>query len=510
MLRLAPLLACLGLACAESPTLLITIQHSTLDPTAAGNLEVQVLLAEDGKTVSQRQVSTTSLGSRQRLLEGLELVEGQSYRLRLVATFNKEVCSSEIKHRAVGESPPFVHRREDTELTVYVDCADASGATGAPLKDRMLHAAAFLPDPKPSGQVLILGGTPPGADVLLNPSAAQMLSSVESYNADSGRFGAVGAELSRPLVLTQATAVSDDEVLVTGGLEYRAGALAGSTVAEAFKAGQRLARTDLAGSRGAHATVALSPGRLAIIGGLTLLSKQAALPRLSGEIYDTSGQGDAKAVVNLKRSRVLPAAIPLDGGRRVLVAGGEGASNEDIPNELLCLSGTCDCGKPPCTSELKGFGSGLGRTGVQGAFVSCTEGGGAVYLVGGGYTNGTQRVSFDDIFCLDAGTLSSHSTLTAVGKLKRPRNGHTVTLIRGPDGGQRLFVAGGGTNPNDVSTSNAELVPVTCRCETVGPIRQIDLSGSRIWHTATLLPDGTVLLVGGFNTSGAERFNPNL
>ncbi len=132
-----------------------------------------------------------------------------------------------------------------------------------------------------------------------------------------------------------------------------------------------------------------------------------------------------------------------------------------------------------------------------------------MYLLGGGYIGGGQRFAYNDIYCLDS-TAPASSPLKAVGKLKQARNGHSVTLVRGPTG-PRLLVAGGGANPNDTSTKSAELVPVTCACGTI-PLEQINevsLHDNRMWHTATPLPDGTVLLVGGYRRAAPERFNPD-
>ena len=88
-----------------------------------------------------------------------------------------------------------------------------------------------------------------------------------------------------------------------------------------------------------------------------------------------------------------------------------------------------------------------------------------------------------------------------------PRSGHTATLL--PDG--RVLVAGGfditeppgiGGSPEIVAT--AELYdPSSGTWSATG-----SMSTSRRDHTATLLPDGTVLVVGGYrnaNPGGDER-----
>ncbi len=86
-----------------------------------------------------------------------------------------------------------------------------------------------------------------------------------------------------------------------------------------------------------------------------------------------------------------------------------------------------------------------------------------------------------------------------------PRSGHTATLL--PDG--RVLVAGGGSS-HDVRAS-AELYDAGRRSWT-GTGGMVEARGD---HTATLLPDGTVLVAGGYVWTGvasalasAELYDP--
>jgi hypothetical protein len=85
----------------------------------------------------------------------------------------------------------------------------------------------------------------------------------------------------------------------------------------------------------------------------------------------------------------------------------------------------------------------------------------------------------------------SSESWTVTGGMLDARWGHTATML--PDG--RVLVAGSYVNSSDPLASAEVYDPVTGRWATTGSMNQ-----GRGGHTATLLPDGTVLVVGG----GAE------
>src|ERR1043165_7771834 len=73
-----------------------------------------------------------------------------------------------------------------------------------------------------------------------------------------------------------------------------------------------------------------------------------------------------------------------------------------------------------------------------------------------------------------------------------PRSGHTATVL--PDG---TVLIAGGTNQNGVLASAETYNPATTNFSSVG-----DMTAARAGHTATLLGDGRVLVAGGANESG--------
>jgi hypothetical protein len=122
-------------------------------------------------------------------------------------------------------------------------------------------------------------------------------------------------------------------------------------------------------------------------------------------------------------------------------------------------------------------------------------------LVAGGSATTFARESLASSQLFDPGAMSWAPT----GDMKQARGGHTATPL--PDG--RVLVAGGGDpNSNGRKFRTAELYdPATGSWTATG-----DMTHARTNHTATLLPDGTVLVAGG-NGGGlfldsAELYDP--
>jgi len=115
-------------------------------------------------------------------------------------------------------------------------------------------------------------------------------------------------------------------------------------------------------------------------------------------------------------------------------------------------------------------------------------------VISGGQTldaGNTQYIPTASIEIYDPAT----GTFSPGGSLTVPRSSHTATLL---DNGQILFAGGfslAGTQADSLPLKSAELYTPDTHISTAVS----DMSDRRGLHTATILPSGQVLVVGGAN-----------
>lgn len=356
-----------------------------------------------------------------------------------------------------------------------------NNALGNLTDGRAEHTATLLTD----GRVLVAGG--------INGTAA--IKSAELYEPNINRWRRVG-DLVTARRLHTATLLPDNTVLVAGGLS--GGTVLGS--AENYNPATSL--WTAAGSfnaRRSHTATLLPNGRVLALGGKGTDSNSQS----SAEVYNYTNRtwsnallgppNPANQVFVLTEARSDHTATILPNAQ-VLIVGGLGASNAVLTSAELYEYAT------PTWSVTKNFAGAVTQmNATRAAHTATLLPNGKVLVAGGQSMTGTTFVSLSSAEIYDPET----GQWTATGSLITGRYNHTATLL--PNG--KVLIVGGNTTGQALDT--AELYDPATGFFTAQPT-----GVARYNHTATLLQNGSVLVVGGIGTSGArvtnvQIYNPN-
>jgi len=250
--------------------------------------------------------------------------------------------------------------------------------------------------------------------------------------------------------------------------------------AQPLQAGAFSLTGSLGSRRGLHSATLLSNGKVLIAGG-----SSNTVVLASAELYDpATGKWTLTGPMNTARRTHTASMLP---NAKVLVAGGSGGSTlssaelYDPATGNWALTGPLSSPRSAHTATVLPNGQVL----VAGGYSGSSQGGAELY---------------------DPAT----GAWTVTGSLNTPRHAHTATLM--PSG--QVLVTGGynTTNGTNALLASAELYdPATGTWESTAP-----LANARYLHTATLLPNGEVLVAGGskglvngsVSLASAELFDP--
>ncbi|HSN53890.1 MAG TPA: kelch repeat-containing protein [Candidatus Sulfomarinibacteraceae bacterium] len=448
--------------------------------------------------------------------------------------------------------------------TASADLFDPATDTFAPTASlpsgRNDHSATLLPD----GRVLVVGGFAGSSGT---PPLPTYLATAAIYDPDLGTFAAA-ASISGSRGRHTATLLRNGRVLVAGGRAYSLvnGFYSRDTAATYDPATDTWsAAGTLSHARAGHSASLIATGLVMVCGGAdaptgnscdwynattnawtyaptmtTARTRHTATVLPDGSLLAVGGMDGAGAVVT-SADRWEPPVAPwgmgdsvtefrtnhsatLLGDGSVLVAGGQGTSNADVRDScerydpaadlwtatgslteartghtatrladgrVLVVGGYQPDGAPPHLAATEIYDPGTGTWTPTGSMANGRSGhtttllgDGRVLVAGGYYYDGSALPNLASAEVFDPAT----GVWTVTGSLAHARSNHTATLL--PDG--RVLVAGGfayGAYP-----AQAELFdPAAGTWSTTG-----SLSFVRQEHTATLLPDGRVLLVGGW------------
>jgi len=262
--------------------------------------------------------------------------------------------------------------------------------------------------------------------------------------------------LSTPRQLHTATLVGPGRVLVAGGLGSAGSALSSTEIVD-VASGVVLAGRPLTVGRQGHSATVLADGRVLVAGGLDDSGALASV-----EIYDPRG-GVWRAGSPLAHARHGHSALALDGGTRVLVAGG-------LEDRLA--SAVLECELYDVARQTWSPAGLLARGRARPTATQLADG---RVLVAGGSDAG-QPLKSMEIWDPTLGTW------VAAPDLSEARAGHATALL----GDGSLLVVGGETAAVD------RFEPAPQQLRALAP-----LPAALSEHTLTPLPDGRALLVGG-------------
>lgn len=329
-------------------------------------------------------------------------------------------------------------------------------STGNLHTPRYGHTATLLS----SGKVLIAGGN----------SNSGALNSAELYDPAAGTFTLLSAPMRSNRKDHSATVLADGTVLLAGGRDLNNVPL---NTTEIYNPNTNLFVDGpiLSAARYGHVALRRADGSILIAGGFGTLDQALASTEL---LYATT----TPTVGTLALARANFTATLLASGD-VLAAGGLG--------NLSSVLASAELGGPATTPKLPGFG--LLSTALNTARQEHTDTlllDGTVLLAGGRSSSGNQ-LSSAEVY-----DPTKKAFAFTKGTMAQARRWHTATRL---GDGTVLLVGGDG----DLSTGVLNTAEIFDPYKSTFHTLSSTMSSPRYGHTATLLKDGSVLVVGGYS-----------
>ena len=354
---------------------------------------------------------------------------------------------------------------ETATAELYDPAAGTFTATGSMNSPREGHTATLLSN----GKVLIAGG------VNCPNTCDSPYTTTELYDPSAGTFAPTGSMAAAHYGGT-ATLLSNGNVLIAGGSgPCTPSGCMNENTAEIYNPGTgTFTSTGNMLISGSEQTAALLPnGKLLFVGGLAI-----GEPTATAEVYDPSS-GTFSQTGNLNTPRNLTTATTLPNGT-VLIAGGVSLTNYPTAAEIY----------DPSSGTFAMTGS-MHEPRIYTTATLLSDG--SVVIAGGGYF---VAVASTEFYNPSTGVFTSHDTFMNVDRT----NQASTQLADG-----RILITGGFVNNGGFGlTATAEILdPASSQFTLTG-----SMTTGRQNHTSTLLLNGQVLVVGGFSSPASTSIAP--
>lgn len=343
---------------------------------------------------------------------------------------------------------------------------------------RANHAAAELTD----GRVLICGGT-------VNGNVGGVLASAEIFDPATQNFSPTGS-MSVARMGQTATVLRDGRVLIVGGqrnIGFRT-ALASAEIYDPAT-GAFINTAPMSVAREGHTATLLRDGRVLVAGG----SSNGTVTIDSAEIYDPSA-GRWISAGHMTVPREAQVAVLLRSGKVLLAGGGRGG----MPGGYISYQNAEIF--DPATGRFTAIADHM-RSDRVGAAAVLLDTGHALIIGGksGKILYGPSARNIASFTPLDTSEFFDPETLTFLpaAPMRVPHYLATATLL----GNGHVLVVGGWRMQGNVIVGMMDAEEFTPgmpgQYTSVGPLHV-----GRLLNSATLLPDGDVMIAGGFDQNG--------
>ena len=395
----------------------------------------------------------------------------------------------------------FVSPSSFVTAELYDPATGVFSVTGSLSARRDTHSATLLPD----GRVLVVGGRGNGSTQLGQGEFA----TAETYDPATGAFTLTGSLATQRFGHT-ATLLANGKVLIAAGMNQ----LSTSTVlasAELFDPamGTFASTGALVNVRTAHQAALLPTGKVLLVGGNEAPAGAEVYDPAAGKFYSRDLARRFHTATVLADGKVLFSAFPdginpwairnavlFDPAAGVFAATGpmiqarRSHTATLLKNNKVLFAGTFPWTNTPLLLRAELYDPATGDFTAQGTTESRSAHTATLLLDGNVLLAGASPPQYTSTEIYDV----AGGAFAIAAPLLTGRYGHTATLL---GNGKVLLVGGWGASAATGSSTlaSAELYDPTARTFTSTGA----LTTARNAHTASLLPDGRVLIVGGWS-----------